>query len=755
MEINILGIRHHGVGSAINTAQRLKEIQPDLILVEGPMELMESIEAIDLKRFKPPLAILTYNPDNLKQSAFYPFAEYSPEWQAFIFAQANNIKLLTADLPLQYSYGIEAAEQEKKAQSLEAEEVEGNEENQEVEKFPLPVHPRPLEAIAQADGYTSADLWWEHYFEQKQLVSAAEHFEAVLSVMTALRQNYVNIDYHENELREAFMREAIRKAQKEGFEKIVFVCGAWHAPALLKYAEKKKSDQALMKKLPKKKVKTSWIPWLNSRLSWRSGYGAGLDSPGWYEHLWKYQQDDGKKWLIKAASVFREKEFDVSTAHVIETYRLATSLAAMRNLSRPGLAEMDEAIISVICMGDDVQLNYVKENLTIGKSMGRVPADMPKLPIQTDFDKKVKRYRLQIREDEKTYQLDLREPRGLEKSIFLHRLAVLEIKWAELKTVRSKGTFKEVWTLAWQPEIMLQIIDKAIWGNDIEMAAQNYVNDMAKNSNDVGQLTQLIQSSIIAELFDSVDFIINRIEKVVSLSSDVALLLEAVIPLIEISRYSDIRQTDQAVLLNLIHNLLSKININLPTACYGLDDEMAIRIFNLISKLNEVITLLGSEELVNDWIDALEQTSNEIGVSYLIQGATYRILLDAQRFDSQKVQAGFSRALSVGEEPMHSAAWIEGFLKGSAMILILDNTIWNILYNWMYDLDEKIFDDLLPILRRTFSNFSNNERRQIGEKAKKGIGTDSEYTIAMQPDQNFDSEMALASLLSAKTILNL
>ncbi len=752
MEINILGIRHHGVGSAINTVQRLKELEPDLIIVEGPMELMESIEAIDLKRFKPPLAILTYNPDNLKQSAFYPFAEYSPEWQAFIFAQANKIKLLTADLPLQFSYGIEA---KKQAEAVELGEEAEEIKKPEIEKFPLPVHPRPLEAIAHADGYTNADLWWEHYFEQKQLVSAAEHFEAVLSVMAALRQNYVNGDYHENELREAFMREAIRKAEKDGFKKVVFVCGAWHAPALLSYKEMKKEDQLLMKKLPKKKVKTSWIPWLNSRLSWRSGYGAGLDSPGWYEHLWKCQNDDGKKWLIKAAAVFREKEFDVSTAHVIETYRLATSLAAMRNLSRPGLAEMDEAIVSVICMGDDVQLNYVRDNLTIGKNMGRVPADMPKLPIQADFDQKVKRYRLQIREDEKTYPLDLREPRGLEKSIFLHRLSILEIQWAELQTVRSKGTFKEVWTLAWQPEIMLQIIDKAIWGNDIEIAAQNYVNNIAENSNDVQQLTQLIQSSIVAELFDSVDFMISRIEIVVSLSSDVALLLEAVIPLIEISRYSDIRQTDKAVLLNLIHNLLSKININLPTACYGLDDEMAIRIFTLVTKLNDVITLLRAEELIEDWLDALEQTSNEVGVSYLIQGATYRILLDAQRFDSLTVQTGFSRALSVGEEPMHSAAWIEGFLKGSAMILILDNTIWNILYNWTYDLEEKIFDDLLPILRRTFSNFSNNERKQIGKKAKEGLGVDSESLTVFQPAVNFDPEMALTTLLSVKTILNL
>ena len=40
MEVEILGIRHHGVGSAINTIQMLNQFQPDHIIIEGPAELM-------------------------------------------------------------------------------------------------------------------------------------------------------------------------------------------------------------------------------------------------------------------------------------------------------------------------------------------------------------------------------------------------------------------------------------------------------------------------------------------------------------------------------------------------------------------------------------------------------------------------------------------------------------------------------------------------------------------------------------------
>ena len=57
-----------------------------------------------------------------------------------------------------------------------------------------------------------------------------------------------------------------------------------------------------------------------------SGYGAGIQSPGWYEHYWNHPKDTHITWLTKVAELFREKGQDISAAHVIETYRLAISL---------------------------------------------------------------------------------------------------------------------------------------------------------------------------------------------------------------------------------------------------------------------------------------------------------------------------------------------------------------------------------------------------------------------------------------------
>ena len=96
----------------------------------------------------------------------------------------------------------------------------------------------------------------------------------------------------------------------------------------------------------------TWIPWTNSRLAYRSGYGAGVTSPGWYEHLWTTADGAPIRWMTRAAQLLRSEGLDASSASVIEAVRLAEALAAMRDLPMPGLAEMHEATQTVLCNGD-------------------------------------------------------------------------------------------------------------------------------------------------------------------------------------------------------------------------------------------------------------------------------------------------------------------------------------------------------------------------------------------------------------------
>lgn len=50
MAIHLLGIRHHGPGSCRNVLNYLQELQPDLILVEGPAKLKRCCPVWKIRR---------------------------------------------------------------------------------------------------------------------------------------------------------------------------------------------------------------------------------------------------------------------------------------------------------------------------------------------------------------------------------------------------------------------------------------------------------------------------------------------------------------------------------------------------------------------------------------------------------------------------------------------------------------------------------------------------------------------------------
>ncbi len=132
--------------------------------------------------------------------------------------------------------------------------------------------------------------------------------------------------------------------------------------------------------IPKIKTSLTWVPWTHSRLSAASGYGAGITSPGWYHHLFTAPDRTITRWLTKVARVLRDEDLPVSSAHVIESVRLADTLAAMRARPLAGLSEVTEATRAVMCDGDDVLLDLITRRLVVGEALGAVPDDTPTVP---------------------------------------------------------------------------------------------------------------------------------------------------------------------------------------------------------------------------------------------------------------------------------------------------------------------------------------------------------------------------------------
>src|SRR5687767_4279439 len=176
--IHILGIRHHGPGSAKNVKDFLETVKPDIVLVEGPPEADPLLQWVNHAELKPPVAILVYQPDDPQQSSFYPFAEFSPEWQAMSYARKHNIHVRFMDLPMSHHIALEKEkhEQQKKApENIPSADQPGaaapsvnnySLRNNEVLEA-IAIKKDPISYLAEAAGYDDGEKWWEHMFEHR------------------------------------------------------------------------------------------------------------------------------------------------------------------------------------------------------------------------------------------------------------------------------------------------------------------------------------------------------------------------------------------------------------------------------------------------------------------------------------------------------------------------------------------------------------------------------------------------------------
>ena len=759
-QTRIFGIRHHGPGCARSLISALETWEPDCLLVEGPPDGEPMLPFVIDADMVPPVALLIHAEDEAQRVAFYPFAEFSPEWQALRYGLERKIPVRFMDLPIAVQFALDREREDRAREEREQEEAcraapdspdepsaessavssgellavapqdgtasvdnnaNGEEQSGEAEDFD---YADPLDWLGRAAGYESGESWWNHMVEER--ADGLELFDAIREAMAALRKEgpgrkRSSEAEREEALREAHMRKCLRQARKEGFLRIAVVCGAWHVSAL-EDMPPAKADNALLKNLPKIKVAATWAPWTYANLSRSGGYGAGVLSPAWYEHLWRSRDAESRSagWLANAARLFRQEDIDCSPAHIIEAARLANTLAALRSRPQPGLPELYEALQTVVCMGDPLPLRLIAKRLITGEKMGRVPEGVPAIPLQRDMERQQKKLRLKPEASQKTLDLDLRKTTDLERSRLLHRLRVLDIPWGTpARGGQSKGTFHELWTLEWEPRLLVSVINAGRWGNTVEEAASVRVPELAEQA-DLPELARLVDTALSANLPGALQGLIRALEDLAAVTTDAVQLLRAVPELVRVARYGDVRGTDAAMVLTVLRGMVPRAAVGLHTACSGLNEESSAALREPIQEAHMAIRLIDGEELGDMWRQALRRIMPaESGVHAVLRGLAARLLFDEQALSSDELAALMSLALSASVPPAEAASWLEAFLNRSALVLLHDDALWGLVDAWLAELSDAHFIHVLPMLRRTFTAFSALERRQIAERARR------------------------------------
>ena len=740
MTVEVFGIRHHGPGSARSLVAALTEYQPDAVLIEGPADADPLLRWVLADGMTPPLALLAYAPDRPQTAAFWPYAVFSPEWQAMIYAVRRDIDVGFCDLP---AASMLARWSLRPPQADDLDEPEGV--TDETPSAPPLEQYDPLAILAEAAGYDDPERWWDDLVESR--LDSSSPFPMITDAMAELRMIMAPGSHdHREARREAYMRQKIREALKRGRERVAVVCGAWHAPVLRWPLPPAAADARTLRGAPRRKITVTWVPWTHQRLASATGYGAGVASPGWYHHLWVARDQPIVRWLAKVAQALRTRDLPVSSAHVIEAVRLAETLASLRGRPLAGLAEVTEATRAVLCDGDELSVRYVTDHLVVGQALGSVNDGVPTVPLEADLTRICRTLRVRREAQVRVHDLDLRRPIDQARSQLFHRLRLLGLQWiapAE-SAVQSQGTFRETWQSLWQPEYSVAIVEASVWGTTVESAATARVHQIIEEGSLV-ELTQAVERCLLADLPGALDGLLATLADKAALDADVVHLMDALPALARAQRYGDVRQTDTTALRKVSEVLVVRICAGLRQAVATLDAANAATMRRRIDEVNAAISLL-AESVKERWLDTLAPMIDRTDVQGLLLGRIVRLLLDAKRLDDAPVR--LQRALSAGVSAADKAAWVDGFFADGALLLIHDAELRSLLDEWVCQLDDAQFTDMLPLLRRTFGTFAAAERQAIAERISV-----RPQSLGRERPEEIDLELVAAALATVDLIL--
>lgn len=710
------GIRHLSPAGAYYLRAFLDEKKPKLVLVEGPSDFGDMLSDMVREETKPPIAVLAYTKEAPVRTVLYPFAEYSPEYQAIRWCHRHQVECRFMDLPSETFLAIPECGMQ---------EAEGEEARVSV-----------YGQLDQKSGEDGHDTFWERVMEQAGSMEAyhlgANSFGANIRSLTEGKEN----DWAETVLREAYMRQQIRKAVDSGMapEDIVVVTGSYHVEGLKNWQD---ADEDLSK-MPKVGANHTLMPYSYYRLSTRAGYGAGNKAPAYYALLWEGLNRGEPmyavyNYLIRLAKYQRVKGNPVSSASVIEAVRLAMSLAQLRGGTFASLRDLRDA--AQTCLGEGSVSNIIlaTADTEIGTTIGALPDGVSRTSIQEDFYRQLKDLKLEKYRDitAQDLMLDLRENRrvsseksafiDLHRSFFLHRLRVINVSFAQQQAVsQDNATWSEHWVARWTPEAEIELVESALKGDTVEGAASFAMKERVEGAGKMGDIALVIEDACCCGMERAVGYATAALQRMAVDAASVEDLANTAQRLSVVVQYGNIRRIDAKPLEPILQQLFYRACLILEPACVC-DDAASKVILTAMEQLNSTALahdFLDSEE----WIKVLDNISERDDLNTKLSGFAAAILLERGSMDTQQLRTEVSRRLSKGIPADLGAGWFEGLALKNRYALIARLSLWESLNDYLVTLDDEEFKRALVFLRRAFADFTAAEKDQIAENLGEVLG---------------------------------
>lgn len=723
IKYNVFGVRHLSPGASYHLLKYLEEKKPKCVLIEGPTDATPMISEMAQSGVKPPIALMAYTNVLPIETVLYPFATYSPELQAILWAVKKKKEVRFIDLP---TYHTLAIRQQNRVH-----------DQQETARDFYRDYNNLYTTVAKLSDEDNYDNYWERNFEQN--LNPDTYREALICQTQQIRELVVDqeaeaapFDYSYNLIREAYMRMQIEKAIADGYapEDIVIVVGAYHVSGIT--PELSAMTPKEVSALPTTASLLTLMPYTYFRLSSRVGYGAGNLAPFYFELMWE-QINKGRLadlpaiYIAKVATDLRKRGFNASSASVIEAVRLGQALATMRNGSMPVLQDLHDVVVT--CLGEG-ELSSVAESINqvdIGTAIGALPEGIFQTPIQEDMNQELQRLKLTAYKSTivQELSLDLRENIkvkskeaafiDLNRSIFLNRLLVLDIHFGSpTRNSQDKATWSEKWMMQWTPEIEIEIVETNLKGETLKIATAYQLRENLNECNTVGEVATIIKETCLCDLADIFTNALSILQTKLVDSNDIVDLANATFELSSILMYGDIRKFNTEPLSPVLEQLFLRASLLLVEAA-NCNDDAAKSVATAINLLEQVSELHSEVVNIDVWQQEVKKLAWRDDLNTLLSGTAFALLLEHNLATETDCEKEVSRRLSPGVPANLGASWFEGLAGRNRYALLSRVILWKQLDIYVSQLDKEEFLRSVVFLRRAFSDFPPNLKNSIAE----------------------------------------
>ncbi|MFB8750241.1 vWA domain-containing protein [Streptomyces parvulus] len=497
----LIGVRHHAPSLAAAVPALLEAAAPDVLLVELPAETQEWLPWLGHEETRAPVALAAARAGDGGGTAFYPFADFSPELAAVRWAVRRGVPVVACDLPL-----ADRAWRRGRRSGAPVPRVTPSSVPE-----PPEVHGPGLTTALRArlTGRPGDDLW-DRLVEAAAPGSEPEALRrAALLTGWALRAEAAaaggvpEVDLR----REEWMRCRLAAATADGARAAVVV-GAFHAPALL--APAGAADEVRDGGAPAGAGwTTSLIPYTYALLDERSGYPAGIRDPEWQHLVLRAAGDPTAleealtRAAVRVCAELRALGHPSGPADAREITRLASDLARLRGLPAAGRGELVEAVQTVLAQGEPYgrgrAVARAMERILVGSRSGRPAPGAPRSGLAPAVESEVSRLGLPGPRPAgtngpgaaaKDLRLDpLRSDLDRDRDLLLRRLAVCGVPYAEPRGVIGTGGAEALtsrWEVRWTPATEAMLSAVGVHGVTPAQAAEGVLRERRRTERDEG-----------------------------------------------------------------------------------------------------------------------------------------------------------------------------------------------------------------------------------------------------------------------------